>query len=59
MAVKAVNDIVKYNDLMPTLLVFRTFPRITNDDAPTLSTTDRAKAINIVIIEVTKLHAKR
>ncbi len=59
MAVKAVNDTAGYNGLVPTLLVFGTFPRITNDDAPTLSTTERAKAINEAMAEVAKLHAKR
>ena len=59
MAVKAVNDIAGYDGLMPTLLVFGTFSHITNDDTPTLSTTDRAKAINTAMTEVVKLHAKR
>lgn len=58
MAVKAVNDTAGYNGLVPTLLVFGTFPRITSDDARTLSTTERAKAINIAVAEVAKLHAK-
>ena len=59
MAIKAVNDTAGYNGIIPTLLVFGTFPRITNDDAPTLSTTERAKAITIAMAEVAKLHAKR
>lgn len=59
MAIKAVNDTTGYNGLVPTLLVFETFPRITNDDTPTLSTTERAKAINITMTEIAKLHAKR
>ena len=59
MAVKAINDTTEYNSLVPTLLIFNTFPRITNDDASTLSTTNRAKAINIAIAKVTKLHTKR
>ena len=59
MIVKAVNDIVEYNGLMPTLLIFETFPHITNNDTSTLSITDRVKAINIVITEVIKLHVKR
>ena len=59
MAVKAVNDTAGYNGLVPTLLVFGTFPRITNDDAPTLSTTERAKAISMAMAEVSKLHATR
>ena len=59
MAVKAVNDTAGYNGLVPTLLVFDTFPRITNEDVPTLSTIKRAKAINSAMTEVAKLHAKR
>jgi hypothetical protein len=59
MAIKAVNDTAGYNGLVPTLLVFGTYPRITNDDAPTLSTTQRAKAIKEAMTEVAKLHAER
>ncbi len=59
MAVKAVNDTAGYNGLVPTLLVFGTFPRIIDDDAPSLSTTERAKTINMAMAEVAKLHAKR
>ena len=59
MTIKAINNIVEYNDLIPTLLVFDTFPRIINEDAPTLSTIERAKVINLAITEVAKLHTKR
>ena len=59
MAVKAINNIAGYNGLIPTLLVFDTFPRITNDDTLTLSTIERAKVINSAMTEVAKLHAKR
>ena len=44
---------------MPTLLIFKTFPYIINNDILTLSIIDRVKVINIVIIEIIKLHAKR
>ena len=59
MTIKAINDIVEYNNLVPILLVFEIFSRIINDDIFTLSTTKKIKAINIVIIEVIKLYAKR
>ena len=59
MAVKAVNDTIGYNDLVFTLLVFETYPRIINDDASNLSIIERAKIIKIIINEVVKLYAKR
>ena len=59
MAIKAVNDTAGYNGLVLTLLVFGTFPRITNEDALTLLTIERAKAINSAMTEVAKLYATR
>ena len=59
MAVKAINDTAEYNGLIPTLLVFGIFPRITNNDTSTLFTVERVKAINSAITEVAKLYAKR
>ena len=59
MAIKAINNIIKYNDLVPTLLVFKIFPRIINNDILTLSTIERAKAINIAIMKIIKLYTKR
>ena len=44
---------------MLTLLVFKTFPYIINNDILTLFIIDRVKVINIVIIEIIKLHVKR
>ena len=55
MAVKAVNDSVGPNRLVPTLLVFRAYPRMTNLDTPSLLITKRAEAMK----EVRRLHAKR
>ena len=40
MAVKAVNDTTGPNGLVPTLLVYGAYPRISNPDSPTLSITD-------------------
>ena len=59
MTVKAVNDTAGYNGLVPTLLIFGTYPRIINDDAPSLSTIERAKIIKITMNEVAKIHARR
>ena len=59
MTIKAINDTTGYNDLVPTLLIFETYPRITNDDALSLSITERAKVIKITMNEVAKIHAKR
>ncbi|KAI0996514.1 hypothetical protein K3495_g11667 [Podosphaera aphanis] len=53
MAVKAVNDTAGYDGLVPTLLVFGTYPRISNIDAPTLSTVERARSINHQTDEIT------
>ena len=53
------NDIIEYNDFVPILLIFETFPRIINDDTPTLSTTEKTKAINMVIIEMSKFHVTK
>ena len=59
MIIKAINNIVEYNDIILILLVFEIFSRITNNDVLTLSTIKRVKAIIIIIIEVIKLYAKR
>ncbi|KHJ32171.1 hypothetical protein EV44_g3834 [Erysiphe necator] len=59
LAVKAVNDSAGYDGIVPTLLVFGTFPRMTNSDPPSLSTAQRAKAIKMAMAEIAKLRAKR
>ncbi|KAI1000167.1 hypothetical protein K3495_g8030 [Podosphaera aphanis] len=58
MAVKAVNDTAGYNGLVPKLLVFGAFPRITATDSPTL-TMQRAAAVKAAMAETAKLHAAR
>jgi hypothetical protein len=57
--VKAINDTTRPDKLVPTLLIFRSYPKITDQDplAPTI--TKRAKAIYIAIKEVQQFHAKR
>ena len=59
MAVKAVNDTTEYNNLVSTLLIFGTYPRIINDDVFSLSIIKRAKVIKIAINEIVKIHTKR
>jgi hypothetical protein len=59
MAVKAVNDTAGYDGLIPTLLVFGAFPRMSDNDPPSLSTTERATAIKRAMKEVAKRHAAR
>ncbi len=57
MAVKAVNDTAGPNSLVLTLLVFSTYPRITNLDPPVPSITVRATAIHKAMTEIVKLRA--
>jgi len=59
MAVKAVNNTASPNGLVPTLLVYGAYPRISNLDPPALSITERAAAIRKVIAEIVKLRAKQ
>ena len=59
MAVKAVNDSAGPNGLVPTLLVFRAYPRISRDNIPPALLVKRADAVRIAIQEVRRLHARR
>jgi len=59
MAVKAVNDTVGPNRLVPTLLVYRAYLRINNLDPPTPSIIERAAIIRKAIAEIVKLRAKQ
>jgi hypothetical protein len=59
MAVKAVNDTAVPNGLVPTLLVFGAFPRVTLDSPPTPSTLKRAEAITKAMKALRKLRAER
>ena len=52
MAIKAVNDSAGPNGLVPTLLIFRSYPWMTNKLLPSLSITLRAKAIRKAIKEL-------
>jgi hypothetical protein len=59
MAVKAVNDTAGPNGLTPTLLVFGAFPRMSREDRPTASTTQRAATIRKAMAEVRRCHSAR
>jgi hypothetical protein len=58
MAVKAVNNTTSPNGLVPTLLVYRAYLRISKLDPPTPSVTDRAAIIRKAMAEIVKLQAK-
>jgi len=59
MAVKAVNDSAGPDGLVPTLLVFSAYPRMTNDSPPSPSVVQRAEAIRKATKEVRRLYATR
>jgi hypothetical protein len=58
MAVKAINDTAGPNGLVPTLLVFGAYPRMTDLDPPTPSITERTVAIRKAMEEVTKIRTQ-
>ncbi|KAI0999080.1 hypothetical protein K3495_g9116 [Podosphaera aphanis] len=58
MAVKVVNETAEPDGLVPTLLVFGAYPRITESDPPAASIYDRAIAIKTAMKEVCKIHAR-
>jgi hypothetical protein len=58
-AVKAVNDTAGLDGLVPTLLVFSTYPRLSKTSPPSPSITARAKAIKNAIVEVCNIKSKR
>jgi hypothetical protein len=59
MAVKAVNDTADPDGLVPTLLVFGAYPRMTKLDPPAPSITACAMAIRKAMAEITKLRARK
>ena len=58
MAVKAVNNTASPNGLVPTLLVYGAYLRISKLDPPAPSVIDRAAVIRKAIAEIVKLRAK-
>jgi hypothetical protein len=59
MAIKAVNNTAGPNGLVLTLLVFSTYPQIKTTDTPSLTVTERGKAITKAMKQIAELHAKR
>ena len=59
MAVKAINDLAGPNGIIPTLLVFSAYPRLTEMDPLSLSITKRTEAIYTATKEVRRLYIKR
>jgi hypothetical protein len=59
MAIKAINDSAGPDGIVPTLLVFGTYPRLTEIDPPSPSVTKRAEAIYAATKEVRRLYAER
>jgi hypothetical protein len=59
MAVKAVNNSAGPDGIVLTLLVFGSYPRMTEMDPPPPTRVKRAEAIRAATKEVRRLHAKR
>ena len=59
MAVKAVNNTTSPNGLVPTLLVYRAYLRISKLDPPAPSVIDRAAIIRKVMAKIVKPRAKQ
>ena len=58
-AFKAVNDTIGPDGLVPTLLVYRAYLRISKLDSPAPKISQRAVVIKKAITELAKLQAKR
>jgi hypothetical protein len=58
MAVKAVNDTAGHDDLVPTFLVFGTYPRFSPSSPSLPSLIVRANAVRKAMVEVRKLKAR-
>jgi hypothetical protein len=59
MAIKAVNNTAGPNGLVPTLLVYGAYLRISNLGPPALSITEQAAIIRKAMAEIVKLRAKQ
>jgi len=59
MAFKAVNDSAGPDGLVPTLLVYGAYPRMSEYEAPTATIAQRALAVRKAMAEIQKLRAKR
>ena len=59
MAVKAINNTASPNGLVPTLLVYGAYLRISNLDSPAPSIIERVAIISNAIAEIVKSRAKQ
>jgi hypothetical protein len=59
MAIKAVNDTAGPDGLVPTLLVFRTYPRLAKTSPPSPLIAAQATAVHKAISKIRKLKAAR
>ena len=59
MAIKAINDTAGPDGLIPTLLVFGTYPRLSNTSPPSPSISARAAAIRKAMTEIRRIKASR
>ncbi len=59
MAFKAINDSTGPDGLVPTLLVYGAYPRMSEYDPPSPTITQRAMAIKKAMVEINKLRAER
>ena len=59
MAVKAINDTAGPDRLVPTLLVYRAYLRMSNLDPPALSIMEQAAAVRKAMTEIIKLRSKQ
>ena len=55
MTIKVINNTTSSNRLVPILLVYRAYSRISNLDSPVLSITDQVAIIQKVIAKIVKL----
>ena len=55
MAVKAINNTASFNRLVPTLLIYGAYLKISKLDPPTPSITDQAAVIRKAIAKIIKL----
>ena len=55
MAVKAINNITGLDGLVPTLLIYRVYLRMSNLDPPALSIMEWAAVIQKAMAEIVKL----
>ena len=58
-AAKAVNDTAGPDGLVPTLLVFGAYPRMTDDSPPSPEITQRAEAIRKATKAIREIHSRR